>query len=489
MERSAQTSLFLQRVGDFMSPLPPSVTTDTTCLVVVEQMRLSKAPRVLVLTPTGSIAGIISSGDILHQVTFVTDKLTPAQVVMSQPVHTVRADLPLFRAVALMRDRNLRHLPVVDQDNRPQGMLRVEDVLTPLLGKQLALVESISTDRTLAELSQAKHSQAELAAVLLEQRVPPPEIMAVLTTLNDELYRRVLEQALEEMAERGWGPPPVPFAAVVTGSAGRRESLLRPDQDNGFILANYPDEHYSKINDYFYELANRMNIGLDAVGIPLCIGYVMANNHSWRKRLQEWQTQFLNWMRKPSLASTTLLDIWIDFRHVFGDRNLTQQLRDSITDNVPRHHGFMRELEVLQFDHDVAITPFRTLKRERLPGQEGHRKVDIKRNGLRPLLEGVRLLGLQAGIATTETVKRLAVLKQRNVLKAELADAVQDAFICLTGLLLREQIRAQREDRLPGAYIAPEALSPWELRRLKESLRTVARLRSTVHMEFTAEVF
>ncbi|MEZ5582734.1 MAG: DUF294 nucleotidyltransferase-like domain-containing protein [Candidatus Competibacteraceae bacterium] len=368
-------------------------------------------------------------------------------------------------------------------------MLLVEDVLTPLLGKQLALVESIATDHTLAELAQAKQSQVELAAVLLEQRVPPPEIMAVLTTLNDEIYRRVLGQALEEMAQHGWGEPPVPFAAVVTGSAGRWESLLRPDQDNGFILANYPDELYPRINDYFLELANRMTVGLDNVGIPLCIGYVMANNHAWRKRLREWQAQFLNWMRKPSVASTTLLDIWIDFRHVFGDGDLTQQLRASITDNIPRYHGFMRELEVLQFDHDVAITPLRTLKRERLPGQEGHRKIDIKRKGLRPLLEGVRLLALRAGVAATETVKRLDALKRQNVLQAELADAVQDAFICLTELLLREQIRAQQEDRLPGAYVAPETLTPWERRRLKEALRTVARLRSTVHMEFTAEVF
>ncbi|MEZ5582735.1 MAG: CBS domain-containing protein [Candidatus Competibacteraceae bacterium] len=107
---------FLATGGDFMSPLPPTVTADTTCLDVVELMRLSKAPRVLVLEPAGEIAGIISTGDILHQVTFATDTHTPAQAVMSRPVHKVRADLPLFRAVALMRERGLRHLPVVDQE-------------------------------------------------------------------------------------------------------------------------------------------------------------------------------------------------------------------------------------------------------------------------------------------------------------------------------------------------------------------------------------
>jgi signal-transduction protein with cAMP-binding, CBS, and nucleotidyltransferase domain len=489
MDRSAQTSLFLRRVRDFVSPLPPRVTPDTPCLTVVQRMREERAPWVLVIDDSGRIAGIISTGDVLHQVTFTAEASTPARAVMTQPVHTVRADLPLFRAVALMRDRGLRHLPVLDQQDHPQGMLLVENILSPLLGKQLSLVESIASDHEPDRLRHAKRSQIELAEVLLEQRVPTPEIMAVLTTLNDESYRRTLEWAIEGMIAEGWGEPPVAFAAVVTGSAGRWESLLRPDQDNGFVLADYPDERYPRINDYFIELAQRMTLGLDTVGIPLCIGYVMATNHAWRKRLGEWQAQFLNWMRNPSEASTTLLDIWIDFRGVFGAGDLVATLRDFVTANLSGHHGFLRELEVLQFDHDVAITPFWTLKRERMPGQEGHRKIDIKRKGLRPLLEGVRILALRAGIPATETLERLAALRQQGVLKADLADAVRDAFELLTELLLREQIRAHHQARLPGAYVTPEALTPWERRRLKTALHTVARLRGMVHMEFTGEIF
>ena len=211
MEFSEQTSLFLRRVRDFMSPLPPIVSMDTSCLAVVRRMRQEATPRVLVSGPDGRIAGYLSTGDILHQVTFAVAGSTPVQPVMAQPVHTVREDLPLFRAVAIMRHRGLRHLPVVDQEDRPKGMLLVENILTPMLGKQLALVESIANDDTPEALRCARQSQVELAAVLLEQRVPPSEILAVLSKLNDEIYRRILEQSIREMNEQGWGQPPVLF--------------------------------------------------------------------------------------------------------------------------------------------------------------------------------------------------------------------------------------------------------------------------------------
>ena len=63
---------------------------------------------------------------------------------------------------------------------------------------------------------------------------------ALVNALNDDITRAVLGQSLATMEAAGWGEPPVPFAVLVMGSAGRAESLLHPDQDNGFILADHP---------------------------------------------------------------------------------------------------------------------------------------------------------------------------------------------------------------------------------------------------------
>jgi signal-transduction protein with cAMP-binding, CBS, and nucleotidyltransferase domain len=463
------------------------VDVKTTCLTTIERMRKDTASQVLISSSDGRLNGILSAGDILRQARLDAVAAIPVQSVMTQPVYTVGEDTLLYQAVAIMHHRGLRQVPVVDSENRPRGMFFLENVLDLLLGKQLALIQSFMSEQRLEALRPNKDFQVELAAVLLEQRVPSPDILAVLSYLNEEVYHSVLTQSIRELTAQGWGELPVPFAVIITGSVGRRESLLHPDQDNGFILADYPDAQYPLVNEYFFELAWRMTQRLNAADISLCTGYVMATNHAWRKRLYEWQSQFLGWLRRPSTASATLLDIWIDFRGVFGDFQLVEQLRSFVTANVPPHHGFLRELEALQFDHDVAITPLRTLKRDRLPG--GHRKLDIKRKGIRPLIESVRILALRDGIAATETLVRLAALQDRGTLKKELVETIAEAFRFLTDLLLRAQLQDYHEGRQPSAYVALEILSSQQRKRLKAALRTVARLQSMVHTEFTAELF
>lgn len=486
---SNQTSLFLCRVGDFMSSPPPVLSDNTACLAAVEHMRRDSLQELFVKDPNGYLVGALNRGELLQHMTFADNPAAQIGPIVRTPIPTVCEDEPLFRALFLMRHWHLTYLPVVDSENRLTGMLQLENFLDPLLGKQMPWVESIGNDEQTGDLRQVRDSQAELVSVLLEQRVSSVEILVVLTRLNDEIYRRILKQSIHALAEQGWGNPPVAFAVVVTGSAGRWESLLGPDQDNGFILADYPDRDYRRVNNYFYKLALCMTHQLDKAGIPLCIGQVMANNHAWRKRLSEWQAQMLGWLRKPSVASATLFDIWIDFRCVFGDYQLVNALRDCVTAQAPRHHGFFQELEALQFDHEVAITPLRTLKRENRPGEYGHRKIDIKRKGIRPLVEGVRILALKRGSAATETLARLAFLRECNGLPWDLADALEDAFQFLNGLLLKNQLEDYQHGRHPEIYVAPEALQSREKSKLKASLRTVSRLRSMVHTEFTAELF
>jgi signal-transduction protein with cAMP-binding, CBS, and nucleotidyltransferase domain len=452
-------------------------------------MRRDSLQELFVKDSNGYLVGALNRDDLLQQMNFADNPAAPIGSMVRTPMPSVCEDEPLFRALFLMRHWHLNYLPVVDVAHRPTGMLHLENFLDPLLGKQMPWVESIGNDEQTGDLRQVRDSQAELVSVLLEQRVPSGEILAVLTKLNDEIYRRVLEQSIHGLAEQGWGDPPVAFAVVVTGSAGRWESLLGPDQDNGFILADYPDSDYRRVNNYFYKLALYMTRQLDEAGIPLCIGQVMASNHAWRKRLSEWQTQILGWLHKPSTASATLFDIWIDFRCVFGNYQLVDALRDSVTAQTPRHHGFFQELEALQFDHEVAITPLRTLKRENRPGEYGHRKIDIKRKGIRPLVEGVRILALRRGNAATETLARLAFLRECSGLPWDLADALEDAFHFLNGLLLKTQLEDYQQGRHPDIYVAPEALQGREKSQLKASLRTVSRLRSMVHTEFTAELF
>ena len=392
--------------------------------------------------------------------------------------------------MTLLQHRGHETVAVTNANGAPTGIVTRASLGSRLPAEAAPIAARIALQSSPTDRQSARAAQWQLADWLINQcQLPAPPVLSLLSALNSRIYRLVVDECQQTMSEQGWGAPPVNYAVIVMGSGGRSESLLHPDQDNGLILADYPESRRLAVDGYFHELALRMTRSLDAAGLPLCKGYVMATNPSWRKQLSEWQAQILGWLRKPSLAATTLLDICIDFRHVAGDETLVEDLRRFTGEAIPNHHGFLRELEALQFEHDVAITPFRTLKRERLPGIEGDRRVDIKRKGLMPLVEGVRILSLSRGIYAPSTLERLQALSGTGTIDTELAEGIHFAFDHLTRLLLRTQVEARRADRTPGAYVAPETLSARERKRLKEALAVAAALRSKVHGDFTAELF
>ena len=85
------------------------------------------------------------------------------------------------------------------------------------------------------DLAALKRAQPAQAAAMLRDGHTAAEVVAAINATNLDLHRRVLDSVLARQAT----PPPVPFALLAMGSLGRGESLLAPDQDNGFILEDY----------------------------------------------------------------------------------------------------------------------------------------------------------------------------------------------------------------------------------------------------------
>ena len=76
-----------------------------------------------------------------------------------------------------------------------------------------------------------------MARNLMQEAVDPRTISAVVSSEICAMTRRAAELAEQRLRERGPGRPPVPFAVLVLGSAGRGESQLAADQDNAIVYA------------------------------------------------------------------------------------------------------------------------------------------------------------------------------------------------------------------------------------------------------------
>jgi len=258
------------------------------------------------------------------------------------------------------------------------------------------------------------------------------------------------------------------------GSAGRGESLLHPDQDNGFILADHADAEPESIDRFFNELAQRFTRGLEQAGFPLCEGNVMATNPLWRKPLAHWQAQVNGWLRARGNQEIMFTDIFFDFRAISGPPELAVALRRHVTmaarDNLP----FLAQISWLQKDHAGSVDLF-----GQLIARDGAEKdaIDLKLRGSKPLVEIVRLLALKNGVEATGTPARLTALAEAGILAGEDAGRLSEDVTFLLELLLRHQIERTSARRVADNYIKPESLGRPERERLVQVFRHIDRWR------------
>ncbi len=470
-----------------MDAAPPIVGEHTDCARVVEAMRRACRSSVLIVSD-GRIKGIVTERDVVQRVAFRVAVDADVNDIMSTVVHTIRDDDFLYRAIANMRRANLRHMPVVDRDGYVVGMLHLHKALAAVSSRLLDQIDRLTHEETLDGLQHVKVAQVEVAEALFAERVPVPEIQSLLTEINNDIYRRIVVICVRQMSEETWGLPPVRFSIIVMGSGGRGESFLYPDQDNGFILDDYPDEQHAQVDAYFIELAERMTRALDEIGIVYCRGYVMATNPLWRKSLTQWKQQIRHWLRRPNRNILRLTDIFFDFDAVCGRHGLADDLRDYVSNIVKGEHAFLRQMQDVQKNHGVAQGFLGRLTTDQTPGPHKG-KLNLKYHGLLPLVESVRLLALREGIAATSTLDRIAMLHDLGVLNHDEEDYLTGAFYYLTRLVLRQQLSDYRAGNEVSAYVPPAALSKREEDMLKDRLHAISVLRERIRTEFTGNIF
>jgi CBS domain-containing protein len=100
----------------------------------------------LLVSDDEEIVGIMTERDYLRRVTLEgrTDKETAVRDIMSSPVYVVTPDTPIDECMALMTDRRIRHVPVVDGD-KVVGVISIGD-LVKYTSKQQAFEIKYLTD-------------------------------------------------------------------------------------------------------------------------------------------------------------------------------------------------------------------------------------------------------------------------------------------------------------------------------------------------------
>ncbi len=117
-----------------------TVSGDVTVEDAAKTMAQARIGAVLIID-NERVAGIFTERDIMNKIVAGgrDAKTTPVSEVMTADVRAVKVDDDAIDCLETMADGRFRHLPVVDGDGRPIGMLSQRDFVATTLPQALSL--------------------------------------------------------------------------------------------------------------------------------------------------------------------------------------------------------------------------------------------------------------------------------------------------------------------------------------------------------------
>lgn len=449
---------------------------------------LAEAFDLLVSRRIGSLGVLGRDGELLGLLTPVSigealihGGASPSDSVLTsacQTPWTVTPETPLWRVEEIQQRHGVKYVVVVDADNQPIGMVSQTDLVRGLATPPRTLDSEIAEAPDLDTLAELFHRIPAAARRAHESHRNASLAVNAITDLHLAIQHRVIELVLADLEQAGHGPPPARFALIVMGSGGRGEMLLHTDQDNGLIIADDADE---VARAWFRRFAEALNPALDRVGYTLCPGDIMANNPEFRRTLGEWRERITRLVDYPMQQGARWSSIVFDFATQYGDDLLTAALRDHLVHEIRRNRGLLKMMVRDDAAGQPAVGLFNRLITTTHAGEE---VIDIKRNGLRIIVDAVRIFALDRGIKRTGTFDRLETLGRLGVFDHDFIDGVRMAFDELQDLLLSHQLDQVEQGKAPDKLLRPDRLSGPDRERLRVSLRTAQRLQERLQDTF-----
>jgi CBS domain-containing protein len=120
-----------------------SVTPDTSVYDALKLMA-EKEVGALVVLDGEKVVGIFSERDYARKVILKgrSSMSTPVKEIMTSKVLYVRPEQPTAECMALMTDKRVRHLPVLDDDHLV-GLVSIGDVVKEIISEQKVYIEDL----------------------------------------------------------------------------------------------------------------------------------------------------------------------------------------------------------------------------------------------------------------------------------------------------------------------------------------------------------
>ncbi len=418
--------------------------------------------------------GIFTLHDLLERVALEQCDLDqPIDGVMTRPVVTLESHVSAYQAAVAMAHHGLRHVVVIEH-GRLAGVVSQKDLFNLQRIGTMDIGAGIRAAADLDALQHAARDIHELARNMLGHGVGAESLTQHISALNDLLTIRIIE-----LVRTRHTLPAARLCWLALGSEGRYEQTVSTDQDNALIF-DAPGIAEDEMRRALIPFAQEVNQTLDACGFPLCRGGVMAGNPPWCLSAEEWHRKCQGWIKSQNPEALLNAVIFCDFRPLWGDAELADELREWLLATTRANSLFMFQMAQLALG---VRSPLGVLRNFVYDSKEFPHTIDLKAHGTRLFVDSARVYALAKGVAHTNTAQRLRLVAERIGMGTHEVEAAVQAFNLLQLLRLRTQLAT---DVKPGGEnrIDPATLNHLDRRFLKEALRHARRIRHRLELDY-----
>lgn len=420
------------------------------------------------------LLGIVTDRDIRSRAVAKGLELQqPVTTIMTIEPLTLPPSCSIFDATLFMTQRSIHHIPIME-DNTVVGIITASDLMLARKDDPVFLVQHIGRQSSTLELKKVVASMPDLLVQWVNAGIRSHQLSHVLTALSDAITVRLIELAIEQ-----FGPAPVPFCWLGFGSQGRKEQLLGADQDNALLIS---DEVQPEHQQWFSQLAEYVCDGLNECGYVYCPGNIMATNDELRQPLKAWLKTVDRWMRSPTERAVMEVSIFFDLRSIYGSDELTKKLQTQMLKHTQSNSIFLAALaqNVLSVQPPMGI--FRRFVVEQ-NGEHAH-ELNLKKRGVIPIIDIVRIHALANGLVEVNTIDRLRALVDCKAMTIVDSRNIQDALQVLMQLRLTHQAQEIVKGLSPSNYINPASLSKIVAKQLKDAFGIVKDAQQGIKLKY-----
>ncbi len=465
----------LTKIG---SRSPISVIPEKPLRTALEGMSRAGVGSLIIAGTDHKPVGIFTRSDLLDRV-FLVDLpgTAPISQAMSPNPFILEEHATAYDAMLAMATHGIRHVLVADAEGRLSGVVSERDLFALHRVGLRQIRRAIESAADVESLQRSASDVRQLSFNMLAQGIGAEQLTQFISALNDALTRRVLELNLHNHHFDG-----VEWAWLAFGSEGRDEQTFSTDQDNGIVFTCLDAAEVKPLRKRFLAFALDVNKDLDRCGFPLCKGNIMASNPQWCLTLDEWKNQFSKWVRSPEPDALLNASIFFDFRVLFGNAELAEQMRRYLLAATGGNSLFLQAMARNALSVAPPLGTLRDFVTDLEPEHPG--KIDLKKYGSRIFVDVARIYALATGVHNTNSVQRLRLASKRLAIRDEEVNAVLEGLDFIQLLRLRHQYLEDKPGVQGDNLIDPNDLNELERRVLKESFRQARKLQTRLKLDY-----